>query len=157
MQDLRVEPLDVERLAEAYPLIRSATRVSQQRWEEFGRELICGGGGVLAVTAPDGCIHGVAAFRPSPSLRHQQSLDVEVIVAFELSGDDRVREQLCSTLEQVAATHRCRTVNFTMLPRSYGEPLSPARAALERLGMRLETLNFVRDLQPPDERSQTRK
>lgn len=157
MQDLKVESLQVERLADAYPLIRSATRVSQQRWEEFGRELIDGGGGVLAVSAPDSCIHGVAAFRPSPNLRHEQSLDVEVIVAFELRGDDRVREQLCSTLEQVAATYRCRTVNFTMAPRSYGEPSSPARAALERLGMRLETLNFVRDLQQPDDQAQSRK
>lgn len=157
MQNLKVEPLDVERLAEAYPLIRSATRVSQQRWEEFGRELIARGGGVLAVTAPDGCIHGVAAFRPSPNLRHEQSLDVEVIVAFELRGDDRVREQLCSNLEQVAASHRCRTVNFTLAARGYGEPLSPARAALERLGMKLETVNFVRDLRPPDDKAQSRK
>jgi hypothetical protein len=157
MQNLNVESLDVERLADAYPLIRSATRVSQQRWEEFGRELIANGGGVIAVTAPDGCVHGVAAFRPSPNLRHEQSLDVEVIVTFELRGDDRVRERLCGTLEQVAATHRCRTINFTMAPRSYGEPLSPARAALERLGMRLETLTLVRDLRPPDDETQSRK
>lgn len=157
MQDLKVKSLDVERLADAYPLIRSATRVSQQRWEEFGRELIASGGGVLAVTAPDGCVHGVAAFRPSLNLRHEQSLDVEVIVAFELRGDDRVREQLCGTLEQVAATHHCRTVNFTVAARSYGEPSSPARAALERLGMRLETLNFVRDLRQPEDQAQSRK
>lgn len=148
MQDLKVQSLSAERLADAYPLIRSATRVSQERWEVFGRELIRNGGGVLAVTAPDGCIHGIAAFRPGLTLRHEQSLDVEVIVAFELQGDDRVRDQLCKTLERVAARHRCRTVNFTLAARRYGEPLSPARAALERLGMRLETVNFVRELQP---------
>jgi len=157
MQDLKVRSLDVERLGDAYPLIRSATRVSQLRWEEFGRELIGGCGGVLAVISPDGCIHGVAAFRPRPNLRHEQSLDVEVIVAFELHGDNRVREQLCSTLEEVAATHRCRTVNFTMAARSYGEPVSPARSALERLGMKLETVNFVRDLEQPEDSPQSRK
>jgi hypothetical protein len=146
MQDLKVRSLDARQLGSAYPLIRSATHVSQQRWEEFGRELIESGGGVLAVISPDGCIHGVAAFRPSPNLRHEQSLDVEVIVAFELQGDDRVREQLCSELRHVAAAYRCRTVNFTMAARNYGEPLSPARAALERLGMRLETVNFIREL-----------
>lgn len=151
MQKLKVRSLDVEQLGNAYPLIRSATRVSPDRWEEFGRDLIQGGGGVLAVISPDGCIHGVAAFRPSPNLRHDQSLDVEVIVAFELHGNDRVREKLCSKLEEVAATHSCGTVNFTMAARSYGEPLSPARAALERLGMKLETVNFVRELQQPDD------
>ena len=149
MQDLSVQSLGVERLSEAYPLIRSATRVSQRRWEAFGRELISGGGGILAVISPDDCIHGVAAFRVGPNLRHEHSLNVEVIVAFELHGSDRVREQLCSKLEEVAAEHCCRTVHFTMEARSYGERLCPARAALERLGMTLETVNFVRDLREP--------
>ena len=150
MQHLKVQSLNAGQLGSAYPLIRSATRVNQQRWEEFGRELIESGGGVLAVSSPDGCLHGVAAFRPTPNLRHEQSLEVEVIVAFELQGDDRVREQLCSRLEQVAEAYRCRTVNFTMAARNYGEPFSPARAALERLGMRLETVNFIRELQQPE-------
>lgn len=157
MQDLKVRSLNVERLGEAYPLIRSATRVSQPRWEAFGRELIAGGGGLLAVISPDGCIHGVAAFRPGPNLRHEQSLDVEVIVAFELQGNNRVREQLCSRLDEIAATHSCQTINFTMAARSYGEPFSRARAALERLGMKLETMNFVRDLQQAQDLPQSRK
>ena len=110
MQDLKVECLDVARLADAYPLIRSATRVSQQRWEEFARELVAGGGGVLAVVAPDGCVHGVAAFQPEPNLRHEHSLDVHVLVAFALGGNDYVRERLFSALEAIATTNRCRSV-----------------------------------------------
>ena len=150
MQELTVQSLDIEQLGSAYPLIRSATRVGPERWQEFGRDLISGGGGVLAVIAPDGCIHGVAAFRSSKHLRHDQSLDVEVIVAFELQGNDRVRERLCSELVGVAAANGCGSVNFTMAARSYGERLSPARAALERLGMKMETVTFVRDLHAPE-------
>lgn len=146
MQGLKVQCLDAAQLADAYPLIRSATRVSQQRWEEFGRELVAGGGGVLAVFAPDGCVHGVAAFQPVPNLRHEHSLDVHVLVAFALGGNDHVREHLLSALEGIAATHRCRSVNFTMAAGSYGEPSSPPRAALERLGLKLETVNFVREI-----------
>jgi len=56
MQDLTVETLGSGRLAQVYPLIRSATRVSLERWEEFGRQLLASGGGVLAVIAPDECI-----------------------------------------------------------------------------------------------------
>ena len=145
MQDLKVECLDAAQLADAYPLIRSATRVSQERWEEFARDLIAGGGGVLAVIAPDGCVHGVAAFQPELNLRHEQSLDVPVLVAFALGGNEHVRDRLFSALEGIAATHRCRSVNFAMAG-SYGETSSPPRAALERLGLKLETVNFVREI-----------
>ena len=145
MQDFTVESLKTGQLAQVYPLIRSATRVSLERWEEFGRELLTNGGGVLAVTAPDQCIHGVAAYRPSRNLRHEQSLDVEVIVAFDLRGDDRVRESLCRQLERIAAGLRCSTVNFTVAGKS-ADPSSSARSGLERLGLRLDTASFVRDV-----------
>ena len=143
--ELTVEPLSTERLAEAYPLVRTATRVSQERWEDFGRELLDGGGGVLAVTAADKCLHGVAAYRPNRNLRHEQSLEVEVIVAFDLRGDDRVREALCRELDRIAAGLRCSAVNFTVAAKS-AEPKSRARSGLERLGLKLDTATFVREL-----------
>ena len=143
--DLTVEHLGVDRLAEAYPLIRTATHVSQSRWEEFGRDLIQGNGGVLAVTAPDRCVHGVAAYRPCRNLRHEQCLEVEVIVAFDLRGDDRVREALCRELERIAASLNCSAVNFTVGAKSL-DPASASRSGLERLGLRLDTASFVREL-----------
>ena len=143
--ELTVEPLSTERLAEAYPLVRTATRVSLERWEEFGRELLEGGGGVLAVTAADKCLHGVSAYRPSRNLRHEQSLDVKLIVAFDLRGDDRVREALCRELDRIAAKLRCSAINFTVAAKN-AEPESRARSGLERLGLRLDTATFVREL-----------
>ena len=143
--DLTVEPLRGDRLAEAYPLVRAATRVSQGRWEDFGRELLESGGGILAVTAADGCLHGVAAYRPNRNLRHEQSLDVEVIVGFELRGDDRVREALCRALEKIAAAMGCSTVNYTVGAKS-AAPRSRARSGLERLGLKLDTASFVREV-----------
>jgi hypothetical protein len=145
MPDLTVQSVDVNRLAEVYPLIRSATRVSLARWEEFGKEFLRDAGGVLAVTAPDDCIHGVAVYKLGRNLRHERSLDVEVIVAFELRGDDQVREVLCQELERIAAALQCSTVNFTVAAKS-AEPLSRARSGLERLGLKLETASFVREL-----------
>jgi hypothetical protein len=145
MPDLIVESVDVHRLAEVYPLIRSATRVSLERWLAFGKELLAGAGGVLAVRSPDDCVHGVAAYRPVGNLRHEQTLDVEVIVAFELRGDDRVRELLCRELERLAADLNCSAVNFTVNAKS-AEASSRARDGLERLGLRLDTACFVREL-----------
>jgi hypothetical protein len=145
MPDLIVESVGLHRLAEIYPLIRSATRVSLERWEEFSKELLAGCGGVLAVTAPDDCIHGAAAYRAVGNLRHQRSLDVEVIVAFELRGDDRVRKLLCHALEKIAADLDCSAVNFTVEAKT-AERSSRAREGLERLGLRLDTAGFVREL-----------
>lgn len=150
--ELAVETLNADRLAEAYPLIRTATRVSQERWEEFGRDLLDGGGGVLAVTAADTCLHGVAAYRPNRNLRHEQSLEVEVIVAFDLRGDDRVREALCRELDRIAARLRCTAVNFTVAAKS-AEPKSRARSGLERLGLKLDTATFVRELHGEEDQS----
>ena len=154
MPDFLVQPICTDRLAQVYPLIRSATRVSLDRWEEFGRELLRAGGGVLTVSAPDECIHGVAAFRPKRNLRHEQSLDVEVIVTFELGQDDLVREALCRELERIAVERGCAAVNFTVAAKN-AEPASSARSGLERLGLRLETASFVREL--PGEVSYSRK
>jgi hypothetical protein len=157
MPDLNVQTLSNSRLADAYPLIRSATRVTQQRWEEFGRELIAAGGGVVAVIAPDGCIHGVAAYRPRPNLRHRQSLDVEVFVAFELRGDNRVRQRLYSALERFGARLECETINLSTSAKDHDVTLSGSRRSLEKLGLKLETLNFVRALGSPEGEAQTRK
>jgi hypothetical protein len=145
LMDLIVEPLTGDRLAEAYPLVRTATRVSQARWEEFGRELLENGGGILAVSAADTCLHGVAAYRPNRNLRHEQTLEVDVIVAFDLRGDDRVREALCLALEKIAADLGCSAVNYTVGAKS-AAPRSRARSGLERLGLKLHTASFVREL-----------
>ena len=156
MPDLKVRNLAGRQLADAYPLVRSATRVSQQRWEDFGRELLAGGGGVLAVTAPDGCTHGVAAFRPRPNLLHRQSLDVELFVAFELRGDNRVRERLYDALERLGQGLGCETLTLTTAAKGYEVPLTGSRRSLEELGLKLETLNFTRALDSA-ETTQSRK
>jgi len=145
MQHFTVECLGADRLERVYPLIRAATRVTLARWKEFGRELLAAGGGVLAVTAPDKCIHGAAAYRPSGNLRHERSLEVEVIVAFDLRGNDQVRALLCRELERIAAERRCNALNLTVAGKS-AEPSSSVRSGLERLGHRLETANFVQEL-----------
>lgn len=145
MPDLIVQAIEREQLALAYPLVRSATQVSLERWEEFGRELVSDDGGVLAVMSPDSCVHGVATYRPARNLRREHSLDVDVIVAFDLQGGDRVRSALCAELERIASTLGCSAVNFVVAAKS-AEPASRARSGLERLGLKFETASFVREL-----------
>jgi hypothetical protein len=144
MPDLRVESMQPDSLAEAYPLVRSATRVTLERWIEFGAELISNGGGVLAVKAPDDCIHGVAAYRPGRDLRHKEILDVDVFAAFDLRGDGSIRKALCDALDRIATDFGFNSVNFTV-PGRNADPASAARAGLERMGLRLDTARFVRE------------
>lgn len=147
MQDLEVRILGDERLSDAYPLVRSATRVSLARWVEFGRHLTAAGGGVLAVVAADECIHGVASFRPRPNLRHRQSLDVELFVAFELPGTKGIRAILYDGLERLAAERQCDSLTLTTAAKGYEIPLACSRTSLEKLGLKLETLNYTRELE----------
>jgi hypothetical protein len=144
MPDLRVETIQPDSLADVYPLVRSGTRVTLERWIEFGVELLSTGGGVLAVKASDNCVHGVAAYRPGRDLRYKESLDVEVFVAFDLRGDDSIRNALCGALDRIANERGCKSVNFTVPGRS-ADPASAARAGLERIGLKLESARFVRD------------
>ena len=148
MPDLTPRLIETAELAQVYPLIRSATRASLDRWEAFARDLFLGGGGVLAIEAPDKCIHGIAAFRPNRHLRHELALDVEILIAFDLGGDNQVRETLYWELERIAANLHCETVNISIAARVAG-PKSRIRAGLERLGLNLETASFVRELSGP--------
>lgn len=148
MPDLEIQILGHERLADAYPLVRSGSRVSLQRWMEFGRQLNTANGGVLAVVGADNCVHGVASFRPRPNLRHRQSLDVELFVAFELPGTKEVRAMLYEGLERLAAERQCESLTLTTAAKGYEIPLSGSQAALENLGLKLETLNYTRELEP---------
>lgn len=143
MPQLTVSRLDVNRLGEAYPLIRSAAHVSKERWEAFARDLFKDGGGILAVIAEDGRVHGVAAFRQAESLRHEAGLLVEVIATFELSRAARVRQALCTALEEAARERGCRSLIFTMAADGYADPVSRRRTSWEELGLQMETVSFV--------------
>ena len=147
MPDLSLSRLDEGQLALVYPLIRSAARVSLDRWKTFARQLIASGGGILAVEADDGCLHGVAAFRQVGSLRFERSLQVEILVAFELSRMAPVRRTLCAGLEEIAREMGCRSIVFTTAARN-AEPASAGRLSWEELGLKMETVSFIRHVQP---------
>ena len=146
MPDLRTLLLDESQLAQAYPLVRSAARVGPEQWKKFARELIASGGGVLAVAADDSCLHGVAAFRPAGTLRHELSLHVEILVAFELSRQAPVREALCGALEKLARRKGCRSILFTMAADQASNRRNGLHARLEQRGARIETLSLVQRL-----------
>ena len=72
------------------------------------------------------------------------------MVAFDLRGNDCVKDLLYKELERIGRQRGCRTIYFTMAAKN-AEPSSKARAGLERLGLKLETAGFVRELPAEDE------
>ncbi len=146
MPDLKLIHLNDRDLAEAYPLARSAVRVGLHQWQAFGQKLIAAGGGIIAVQAADSCIHGLATFRPVASLRHDFSLNVEILIAFELGSHGPVRTALCAALDEIGRSKGCRNILFTLSARSYSDPTSASRLGCEAIGLKMETVGFVRTL-----------
>jgi hypothetical protein len=134
MPELSVLQLSECQLAHAFPLVRAAARVTSDRWEAFGRELIAAGGGILAIQADDGCLHGLAAFRRCETLRHDVSLQVEILVAFELSRSAPVRRALCEAIREHAKARRCHSIVYTMAAHSHADAASLRRMSWEKSG-----------------------
>lgn len=146
MPELAVFPLEQSQLGEAYPLVRAAARVTADQWESYAQRLLEEGGGILAVTAEDNRLHGLAAYRELDSLRHGPSLQVDVVIALELGGPGPVRQALCRALEDVARSQGCKSLSYALAARSNADPQSPGRISWEDLGLHMDTIGFVREL-----------
>ena len=146
MPNLQIVSLGPDRLSEAYPLVRAAAQVDAGQWQAYSQALLQDGGGILAVSAGDGCLHGLAAYREAGSLRHGRSLQVDLIVAFELSRLGPVRKALVAALETLARARGCHSLSYTLAARGNADPRSRGRMGWEELGLEMETVGFVREL-----------
>lgn len=111
MLQFTVHHLTETELASAWPLVR-ATRSPPdlERWLLLARALMSRGGGVLAVSAEDGLIHGIATYEPVHKPEVGQVLEVRTLATFELSRRARVRRILCQALDQLARSTGCVAV-----------------------------------------------
>jgi hypothetical protein len=130
MPDLRIRQLDREDVARAWPLVRSKSRLSSlSGWNRFAHDLFERSGGIIAVSAEDGCLHGIATYEPITKGNSGRVLHVEIMVAFELSRRAPVRQALCDALLGFARLFDCDSVRITMLDGTVVEhPAGPAGA-----------------------------
>lgn len=120
MHCLTITELEPRHLAEAWPLVRSvAPRATLERWESFARGLLDRGGGVVAVTAENGGILGLATYEAADKLRLGKVLQVETLVAFELTRRAPVRRALCDALDRLAPVLGCAAVAVMVPSRGY--------------------------------------
>lgn len=115
MPALRIRQLDLDDVARAWPLVRAKSQiVSLSKWTRFASDLFERGGGVIAVSAEDGCLHGIATYEPMLTKSFGHVLQVDTLVAFELSRRAPVSHALCDALIGFARLFDCGAVRVTM-------------------------------------------
>ena len=115
MPDLRIRQLYRDDIERAWPLARSKSQFSSlSGWKRFAHDLVERGGGVIAVSAEDGCLHGIATYEPITQKDVDRVLEVETMVAFELSRRAPIRHALCDALIGFARLFDCGVVRVTL-------------------------------------------
>ena len=120
MPDLTIRQLDRSDLDQAWPLVNCTSRIpSLLGWRRFAGHLFERGGGVVGIAAPDGHFHGIATYEPIAEKRSGRLLQVDILVAFELSRRAPVRRALCEALDGFARLFDCEAVRVSMPSRGH--------------------------------------
>jgi hypothetical protein len=115
MPDLRIRQLDRDDVERAWSLVRSKSQISSlSEWKRFAHDLFERGGGVIAVSAEDECLHGIATYEPIRTKDSGSVLQVDTMIAFELSRNAPVRSALCDALTGFARLFDCDSVRLAM-------------------------------------------
>lgn len=144
MPRLTVALLPDDRVCEAYPLIRAATKIGAKRWAAYVRLLRRENGNVLTVIDKSGRIYGVAAFRPGGTLRHPRSLIVDAIAAFELGREPSVKAELCQALRKEASARGCSTLLIQATAPRGNQGSTPS--GWEKMGWSVETITVMQEI-----------
>ena len=142
-----VKHLQQDQFDAVYPLVRiAAPHLEADDWRHFARRLIAGEGGVLTVSAGDDQPHGVAIYRVDYSLRHGRTLEVELIVTFELKRQAPARAALCEMLELIALARDCNTLSLATASKGYAVVQSPKAEPWAALGLDVDSVVFTKCL-----------
>ena len=144
---LSVKHLQENQFDAVYPLVRTAApRLSPDDWRHFARRLTASEGGILTVASGDGPPYGVAVYRVDYSLRHGRTLEVELIVTFELNRQAPARAALCGMLELVAYAKDCETLMLSTASKGYAASHSPKADLWASLGLDVDSVVFTKPL-----------
>jgi hypothetical protein len=144
---LAVKNLEEDQFGAVYPLVRiAAPRLSLDDWRHFARRLMSGQGGIITVSSGDGSPHGIAIYRVDYSLRHGRTLEVELIVTFELNRQAPARAALCEMLELIAYAKDCETLMLSTASKGYAASHSPKADLWAGLGLDVDSVVFTKPL-----------
>ncbi|MES2001003.1 MAG: hypothetical protein V4444_01645 [Pseudomonadota bacterium] len=117
---LEVKELPRDRLAVAWPLARTVARHGNlESWQAAADLLIERGGGIIAAEAHDGLLYGMATYEAVDTPRAGRVLQVDTLVAFELSRKAPVRRVLSDALDRLAQRLACASVAVALPNRGF--------------------------------------
>lgn len=115
MPTLRADCLTGPQLELALPLVRLvAPEVTMEEWRDQAQRAINLAGGVIAVFAEDGLVHGIALFQPRTMLRLGRVLQVDDLITMEMSRKAPVHRLLIDTLIHLARSLQCRSLTMAV-------------------------------------------
>lgn len=140
-----IVPLASDRVDAAFALVRMvAPDTNLARWRAFAKLRSGGMGGVLAVTAGDRSVHGLAAYRLDADVRHGRVLRTDLFVTVELNNRAPARAALLAALEARAEREGCDAVCLTMPARASADPAK--QHGWSAVGLHLDTVSLVKQL-----------
>ena len=120
-----VKHLSARKVAQAYPLVQSASSdLSLEKWRSYVAArsapggVILHGGGVVSVENAQGYIHGLFDYRIDVDLDCGRTLVCANVVALDLLGTKPVLAILFDEMESLAKHHRCQAVHVSV-PQSH--------------------------------------
>ena len=116
MLQIDIQHLEPSRLAQGYPLVRSAVGISASLWCAYALDLIGAGGGVIGAQVDEACLYGIAAYRPLRSNAGDRVLDVELLAAVELAGFPSVRTALEGEIAAIGKRSGCARIVSAWAP-----------------------------------------
>ena len=114
MLHLKVTELDEIGSRDAWTLVRmTSERWAFDQWQEHASSLRQRGGGVVGVHTETGSLLGVATYEAVERQRLGKVLNVETLVAFELSARAPVRRFLTDELDRLVSALECAAVTYS--------------------------------------------
>ena len=117
-----VKHLSARKVAQAYPLVQSASGdLALEKWRSYagtrtapGGVIPDGGGGVISVESDQGYIHGLFDYRIDVDLHCGRTLVCENVVALDLLNAKPVLAALFDAMDSLAKEHRCQAVHVSV-------------------------------------------
>ena len=111
MPTFTIAPLTIERIGEAYPLVRMAhPELTAAAWQAEARARLRHGG-IVVLLAPSGNIQALAGWTDQPG---SPTLKVDLFVVFELSRRAPARQALRDGLQALATGLGLEAVTFSL-------------------------------------------
>ena len=154
VRQLKIRPLTVERIAQAFPLIQaSLPQVTLEAWHDFAAALVAQGApaatGIILVVGERDTIGGLCSYRVERDLVHGLLLNADHFLAFDLFDRRAVAHALAAGVEALARERHCTAIHTSLIrPRGTAPAGGGLVDVLCTRGHRIETLGMCKPLPP---------